>query len=155
MGFIRLETFINADPKTVFDLARNIDLHQISTKHTNEKAIAGKVSGLIELNETVTWQAKHFGVTQELTSRITEFDDGKYFVDEMENGIFKSIRHEHHFESVDGGTLMTDIFHYAAPLGVLGKLAEVLFLNKYLENLLIVRNGVIKGYAEKDLNNRY
>ena len=56
-----------------------------------------------------TWQAKHFGVTQKLTSRITEFDDGKYFVDEMEKGIFKSIRHEHHFKSVDGGTLMTEV----------------------------------------------
>lgn len=55
MGLIKLEIFINADLKTVFDLARNIDLHQISTKHTNEKAIAGRVSGLIELNiETIS-----------------------------------------------------------------------------------------------------
>jgi adenylyl- and sulfurtransferase ThiI len=41
MPVITLETYINADKQTVFDLARSIDLHQISTKHTNEKAIAG------------------------------------------------------------------------------------------------------------------
>jgi hypothetical protein len=51
-------------------------------------------------------------------------------------------------ESHTGGTLMTDIFDYKAPLGFLRKLAEILFLNKYLENLLIVRNNVIKDYAE-------
>ncbi len=71
MPIITLKTYVNADKQTVFDLARSIDLHQISTKHTNEKAIAGRLSGLIELNETVTWQARHFGITQKLTSKIT------------------------------------------------------------------------------------
>jgi hypothetical protein len=69
MPVIKLETHINADRQLVFDLARNIDLHQISTKHTNEKAIAGRTSGLIELNETVTWQASHFGLQELLNLR--------------------------------------------------------------------------------------
>ena len=60
MPTIYLSTFILATPEIVFDLSRNIDLHQISTKQTYEKVIAGKMSGLIELDESVTWRAKHF-----------------------------------------------------------------------------------------------
>ncbi|SDJ47902.1 hypothetical protein SAMN04487898_10339 [Pedobacter sp. ok626] len=148
MPRITLETYIDADKQTVFDLARNIDLHQISTKHTNEKAIAGRMSGLIELNETVTWQARHFGITQKLTSKITEFDSPDFFVDEMLSGVFKSIRHEHRFIEQGIGTLMIDTFDYVSPLGVLGRVADSLFLLSYLKDLLVKRNAVIKSYAE-------
>ncbi|MDR6781877.1 ligand-binding SRPBCC domain-containing protein [Pedobacter africanus] len=149
MPIVKLETDIKAPKAIVFDFARSIDLHQISTAHTNERAIAGRTSGLIELGETVTWEAKHFGVVQQLSSKITAMDVPDYFVDEMISGAFKSIRHEHIFEEKNGGTLMTDIFNYASPLGVLGKLADVLFLKRYLTRLLIQRNQVIKEHAEK------
>ena len=97
MELITLHTFINADIKTCFDLARNIDFHQESLQHSNEKAISGKTSGLIELGEFVTWEAKHFGFTHNLTSKITEFESPNYFVDEMVFGAFTSFRHEHIF----------------------------------------------------------
>lgn len=150
MPRITLETYIDADKQTVFDLARNIDLHQVSTKHTNEKAIAGRMSGLIELNETVTWQARHFGITQKLSSKITEFANPDFFVDEMLSGIFKSIRHEHRFIEQGTGTLMIDTFDYVSPLGILGKIADSLFLLSYLRDLLVKRNAVIKSYAESN-----
>ncbi len=51
---IELKTEIKADRSVVFDLSRSIDLHKISTKRTNEEAIAGKTSGLIGLGEIVT-----------------------------------------------------------------------------------------------------
>ena len=38
---------IKASIEIVFDLSRSIDLHILSTEQTNEKAIAGKTSGLI------------------------------------------------------------------------------------------------------------
>jgi ligand-binding SRPBCC domain-containing protein len=79
-------------------------LHKISTKHTNEEAIAGKTSGLIELNESVTWKAKHFGFYQLLTSKITEFENPDYFVDEMV-GAFKWFKHKHSFTTHDDKTL--------------------------------------------------
>ena len=98
MELITLHTFINADINTCFDLAPNIDFHQESLKHSNEKAISGKTSGLIKLGESVTWEAKHFGFAQILTSKITEFDTPNYFVDEMVSGAFKSFKHEHTFQ---------------------------------------------------------
>lgn len=148
MPLIELRTEIKASKKIVFDLSRSIDLHTISTKHTNEKAVAGKMKGVLELNESVTWKAKHFGLYQKLSSKITEFEYPNYFVDEMVSGAFKRFRHEHHFAEQNGLTLMTDFFDYEAPLGPFGKLADYLFLKRYMTDLLSVRNLTIKEFAE-------
>lgn len=148
MPVIKIVTYIEAPVKTVFDLARSIDLHKISTAHTKEEAIAGKTSGLIEMEETVTWKAKHFGFTQILTSKITAFDSPYCFTDEMVKGAFKGFKHDHIFEEQGMKTIMTDIFHYESPVGILGKLADVLFLKKYLKSFLKERISVIKEYAE-------
>ncbi len=150
MPIIRIETEINSNIKICFDLSRSIDLHKISTKQTNEKAISGKTSGLIKLNESVTWRAKHFGIYQRLTSKITEFEKPNYFVDEMVNGIFKKFKHEHKFISQNNKTLMIDIFDYESPFGILGKLADKLLVKQYMNKLLKERNRIIKEYAESN-----
>src|SRR5690606_7488254 len=100
MPKIELTTEINSSLEICFDLSRSIDFHSISTAKTKEKAIAGRTKGLITLNETVTWQATHFGIRQKLTSKITAFDSPNYFIDEQIKGIFKSIHHLHTFEKV-------------------------------------------------------
>ena len=151
MPEILLKTVIKAPADVCFDLARSIDLHKVSTAHTGEEAIAGKTEGLIELGESVTWRAKHFGVWQTLTSKVTAMERPYRFVDEMQKGAFKSFWHEHLFEENEGITTMTDRFIYTSPLGPLGNLADVLFLKAYMTNLLIVRNEVIKEYAEGGL----
>ena len=58
----------------VFDLSRSIDFHMESASKTQERAIEGKTCGLIELGETVTWEAVHFGVKQQLTTKITAME---------------------------------------------------------------------------------
>ncbi len=143
-----LRTQINAPIERCFDLARSIDLHLDTMKHTGERAIAGVTSGLIGLNETVTWKAKHFGVMMKLTSKITECSVPEIFADEMLAGPFKMMKHRHVFEQKDGYTLMTDEFVYESPLGILGKLADALFLRNYMQNLIEHRNRVIKQKAE-------
>ncbi len=150
MPRIVLETVIYAPLSIVFDLARSIDLHKISTAHTNEEAIAGKISGLIGMGESVTWRARHFGVWQRLTSEITAFDPPHYFVDEMKQGAFKGFRHEHLFEEKGGMTCMTDIFDYQSPFGIFGRMADNLFLEKYMRRLLEERNRIIKEFAEDE-----
>ncbi len=149
MAVIEIETIINSDIKTCFDLARNIDFHQDSLKDSNEKAIAGKTSGLIELGEWVSWEAKHLGFVQHLTSKITEFDAPNYFVDEMVFGIFKSFRHEHHFRESENKTLMIDKFFFESPYGIIGRFANWLFIKKYMYNLLKTRNAFLLKKAEE------
>ena len=151
MPVIKLETKINAPVEIVFDLSRSIDLHTKSTAKSNEKAIAGRTSGLINLGETVTWRAKHLGVRQTLTSKITAFDRPNHFRDSMQRGIFKRIDHDHFFEEIEAGkTLMRDCFDYDAPLRILGKVADHLFLESYMRRFLIERNRMIKEIAESE-----
>jgi ligand-binding SRPBCC domain-containing protein len=149
MPFIEINTFINAPIEKCFDLARSIDLHLDSMAKTKEKAIAGRTSGLIELGETVTWRAKHFWIWQNLTSKITAFNFPNSFTDEMITGVFKSFKHQHLFSPKNGGTLMVDIFEFESPLGIFGKLANILFLNNYMRKLLKSRNKLIKEIAEQ------
>jgi ligand-binding SRPBCC domain-containing protein len=148
MTTINLITKIKAPKKVVFDLARNIDVHQNSASKTNEKAIAGITSGLINLNETVTWKGKHFGIYLTHTSKITEMDLYDYFADEMVKGRFKSFKHEHSFMEKNGKTVMIDNLMYETPFGILGKLFDRLILKKHMTTFLETRNAVLKNLAE-------
>jgi ligand-binding SRPBCC domain-containing protein len=147
---IYLETYIEAPIERVFDLSRSIDLHQHSTRQTNEKAIAGRLSGLIEQGESVTWRAKHLGVYQQLSVTIPAMNRPHSFTDRMLRGAFASMQHEHLFAVKGSGTRMTDILNFAAPLGILGRLAEWLFLKKYMTRFLLIRNETIKTAAESE-----
>jgi ligand-binding SRPBCC domain-containing protein len=148
MAHIFLQTKINAPIEMCFNLSRSIDLHLESTSETDEQAIGGVTSGLIGLNETVTWKAKHLGVWQTLTSKITEYHYPEFFVDEMVTGAFKSMRHEHRFKTFENATLMEDNFSFQSPLGIIGLAVDKLFLASYLKGFLEKRNSVIKEYAE-------
>ena len=150
MPAIELQTNIHADIEICFDLSRSIDLHKISTAHTNEKAIDGTTHGLINLNEFVTWQARHFGITQKLTSKITVYGRPFDFRDEQQKGPFKYIMHDHYFETHDDKVIMKDIFNFGSPYGFLGAAFDKMVLTNYLKKLLITRNKIIKEYAETE-----
>ena len=151
MPVITLRTLIHAPIERCFDLSRDIDLHIRSTAQTGEVAVAGVTTGLISLGEEVTWEARHFGVRQRLTTRITAYDRPAYFRDSQVRGAFKRFDHDHRFETLStGATLMRDIFDYESPLGLLGILADHVFLENYMRSLLKRRNSVLKEVAESD-----
>jgi len=148
MTTIKLITKIKASQQTVFDVSRNIDIHQKSASKSKEKAIAGVTTGLINLNETVTWRGKHFGFYLTHKSRITAMIFYNYFTDEMEEGKFKSFKHEHFFEENNGITIMTDKLQYETPFGIFGKLFDFFLLKNHLTNFLLHRNNILKEIAE-------
>jgi len=152
MSTIHLTTIINADVHKVFDLARDIDLHQKSTFKTNEIAIAGRTSGLIEKGETVTWRAKHLGFYQAHTSKITEMQKPHQFTDVMSEGTFKSFKYQHIFKTNANKTIMIDILEFESPFGIIGKLFNKFFLKNYMKNFLLERNRLIKMTAENNKN---
>lgn len=149
MTTIHLTTEIKASIETVFNNARDIDLHQQSASQTHEKAIAGRTFGLIGIGETVTWKGKHFGIYLQHQSVITEMDFYTYFVDEQLKGNFKSFKHQHFFEEKNGVTIMQDILEYETPFGIFGKMFDVLFLKRHLVKFLLYRNEVLKAFSEK------
>ncbi|MFD0678882.1 MULTISPECIES: SRPBCC family protein [unclassified Paenibacillus] len=151
MPVIKMAVHIQAPVQVCFDLARSIDIHMKSASQTQEKAIAGRLSGLIELNETVTWEAVHFGIKQRLTAKITEFDSPHRFVDELVSGAFQRFWHEHLFISQDNGTLMIDTFNYTSPFGIIGRAADAIFLKRYMLSFLTKRNEFVKKCAEEQV----
>ena len=150
MACIHIQTDIHAPVERVFDLARSIDAHVASAGHSSERAIAGRTSGLLELDESVTWEACHFGIRQHLTVKRVERHPPHRFEDHMISGPFASMRHIHAFHPHQGGTRMQDEFHFTAPLGILGRCAERLFLTRHLQRFLTTRNQELKTMAESD-----
>jgi len=150
-------TLINAPITRCFDLSRSIEVHVLGNVHFGEQAIAlshesaGQTSGLMALGDRVAWQARHFGIRQRLTSQITEFDPPHAFQDTMLSGAFAFMQHDHFFRQLPNGlTYMRDVFRYAAPLPILGLIAERLVLDAYMSNLLRERNAIIKQVAESN-----
>ena len=158
MIFLEEHTTIHAPIERCFDLARSVEVHLLSNVHSGEQALAtgGITSGLVGLNGRVTWRARHFGVWQDLTSRTTELRAPEFFQVTMIRGIFRAMQADHLFRTLPhGGTEMVDHFRIAAPLPVLGLIAEKLFLRRYMRTLLLERNAVIKRVAESDEWRRY
>jgi ligand-binding SRPBCC domain-containing protein len=155
MPVIELSTLILAPRERVFDLARSIDAHQDSTGGTEERAVAGVTKGLIGMNGEVTWEARHFGVRQSLTVRVTAFDRPSHFQDVMISGAFKSMAHDHSFAEHPAGTLMSDHFEFRSPLGILGAIVDRLFLVCYMRRFIVRRNEILKQLAESTEWSRY
>ncbi|MEQ1605968.1 MAG: SRPBCC family protein [Pyrinomonadaceae bacterium] len=149
MPQIVLETFINALAETCFDLMRDIRIHTETTANTNEKAVAGMTDGRIGLGQTVTFEGTHFGIRQRLTVKVVEFERPRLFVDEMIEGTFKSFKHIHEFSAQGCGTLMRDTLIWTSPFGILGRVVDILLLERHLRRLVSNRNAMLKQIAEK------
>ena len=124
-----------------------------SMEDTGERAVSGVTSGLLGANQEVTWHARHLGIWQHLTSRMTAFEPPRHFRDSMVRGAFKCFDHDHYFERTgpdDAWTRMRDEFSFDSPLGPLGHFANVLFLTRYMRGFLRRRNVHLREVAEDD-----
>src|SRR5690606_2623789 len=148
MPRIELSTEISSSVQICFDLSRSVDLHKLSTAKTNEEAVAGKTSGLLDLNETVTWRATHFFIRQNLTTKITALQSPIYFVDKQLNEIFKSLRQQHIFTPDADKVIRTHIGDCESPAGILGQLFNRLVLTRCWPEYLMARNRIITRVAE-------
>lgn len=146
---------IDAPIDRCFDLARSVEVHLRNNSHSGESTIAvpgdprAQSSGLVGMGEQITWRARHLGVRQTLTTRITAFNPPASFQDTMLPGAFHSMQHDHFFRALARGrTEMTDILRVAAPIPVLGRIAEHFVLRHYMRMLLLERSAVVKQVAE-------
>jgi len=152
---IELTTKVHAPIERIFDLARSVELHMDSTAQTSEHAVAGVMSGLMALGDEVTWRARHFGVWQHLTSRITMFERPFHFRDSMVRGAFRRLDHDHFFAQQGEITVMRDVFDFKSPFGILGRAVDRFFLTDYMKRFLLTRCTVIKTVAETEQWRRY
>lgn len=78
-------------------------------------------------------------IKMDWVTEITYIKDQRYFIDEQRFGPYALWHHEHHFEEHDGGTLMTDILHYKVPYGIIGTIADAIFVNNKVEAIFTYR----------------
>lgn len=141
MPRIILEILINADPQVCFDLVRDHRLHE-----TTRTRVTGRGT---ELGELITFESSFLGVKQRLTVEVVEIERPRIIVDQMRQGVFEKFRHVHEFFSRDGGTLMKDTLEWTLPFGILGKLADILFIERRMTRVVFERNRRLKVLAEK------
>ncbi|MCW2932699.1 MAG: cyclase [Actinomycetia bacterium] len=148
MRSFRLETAIAAPVGDCFELSLSVDAHAASMRAAGERAVGGVTSGVMGPGDTVTWQARHFGIVFRMTSAITEYAYPSRFVDEQQAGPFRQWWHEHTFAAADGRTCMVDVVEFRSPLGLAGAMADRLVLGRYMPRLLRQRNAWLKAALE-------
>jgi ligand-binding SRPBCC domain-containing protein len=131
---LETQQLIPADLDTVwafFATPRNLneitppDLHFTFVRGGDEPMYAGQI---IEYRVTVFPYISTRWVTQ-----ITHVEPRRRFIDEQRVGPYRLWIHEHRFEPVEGGVLMTDRVTYALPFGPLGRLVHRMFVRRRLE----------------------
>lgn len=79
-------------------------------------------------------------------TEITHIRENEFFVDEQRKGPYNIWHHEHHFKSVEGGVMMTDIVHYDIGKSILGWIAGKLFVDKKVREIFEYRYKTLETY---------
>jgi ligand-binding SRPBCC domain-containing protein len=150
MPLIHLTTFIAAPVDRVFDLSRSIELHKHTMKKFEEKPVAGRISGLMQPGDKITWRGKHLLKRRVWINSIAALEKPFTFIYEQMQGDFKQMKHELFFKECSNGTLLIDQFSFECSYGRLGEWFTNLYLTKYINSLLEQRNETIKRVAESN-----
>lgn len=104
---------------------------KVISKHHGDRMYAGQ---LIEYKVRPVAGIPVYWMTE-----ITQVKDRVYFIDEQRFGPYTLWHHQHHFKEIPGGVEMTDIVHYKNPLGILGRIANMLFVKNKLKTIFDFR----------------
>jgi ligand-binding SRPBCC domain-containing protein len=148
MGRVVIETAIQAPQELCFDLARDVSVYARHASKPERVVAPGRLTGLLEQNERVTYEARHLGVTRRLTVQMVEFAPPERFLDEQIHGPFVWMQHLHEFEEDGPQTLMRDTMHWKMPYGILGRLLDGLVVTRYVRQWVADHAGQLKRRAE-------
>lgn len=79
-------------------------------------------------------------------TEITQVNEPYYFVDDQRSGPYALWHHQHLFQTVDGGVEMTDDLHYAIPFGILGRVANALFVEREVNGIFDYRFDILQSH---------
>lgn len=79
------------------------------------------------------------GIKLRWTTEITVVKDREYFIDEQRFGPYVLWHHKHFFEPTEKGVKMTDVVHYALPLGFIGQIMNGLVVKNKLKEIFDYR----------------
>lgn len=79
------------------------------------------------------------GIKLNWMTEITIVKENNYFIDEQRFGPYSLWHHKHFFEATPNGTKMTDVVHYALPLGFIGRIMNALVVKNELKTIFEYR----------------
>jgi ligand-binding SRPBCC domain-containing protein len=85
-----------------------------------------------------------FNIPVKWVTEITQVKEPFYFVDEQRSGPYAIWHHEHHFEQVENGVMMTDRLFYKVPLGPFGNLLDRLLIHRRVSGIFEFRENYLK-----------
>lgn len=138
---------INAPIDRCFLLSTSIELVQRTIGLT---PVSGKTSGLIVDGDQLVWRGWKFGVPAMHETLITGYDRPVFFQDTMGRGRFSRFQHDHHFQEIDGHTVLWDIVRFSLPLGAPGRMVGKLVVVPHVLKLMMARFELIRQLAEGD-----
>jgi ligand-binding SRPBCC domain-containing protein len=109
---------------------------QVTSNNGNEKMYSGMI---------ITYKVSPLlGIKLNWMTEITQVEEGEYFVDEQRIGPYSMWHHQHKIEPIEGGVLMTDIVTYQPPMGILGVIANSIFIKNQLREIFDFRNVALE-----------
>ena len=136
---------VQAPIERCFLLSTNVELVR---QTIGLEPVEGKTSGLVVANDRLLWRGWKFGLPARHETLITRYDRPIFFQDTMGKGMFQSFQHDHHFEEVDGYTLLRDVVRFTLPLGFAGQTVGRLIVVPHVLGLLERRLALLKRLAE-------
>lgn len=142
---LEFKQFVPRDLDTVWDFFSSpANLNAITPDDMNFE-ILGNVPKKMYPGLFISYKVRPLlNIPLDWTTEITHVEDKKYFVDEQRIGPYNIWHHEHHFEEVEGGVMMTDILHYDIGKSFLGSIAGALFVHKRVAQIFSFREEKLK-----------
>jgi ligand-binding SRPBCC domain-containing protein len=142
---IQHEQILHTSMEKAWDFfSRAENLAEITPSYMRFDITSAPPDGPVYAGQIITYVLRPvLGIPVRWMTEITHVKDGSYFVDEQRQGPYALWHHQHHFTQVEGGVKMTDLVHYALPLGPLGRLAGALFVHRQLRDIFRYRQEKI------------
>jgi ligand-binding SRPBCC domain-containing protein len=145
----RRQQLIDRPIEDVFDFfASAVNLQEVTPDALDFKFLDPPPEGL-QIGTRVRYRLRISGIPVTWVTRITEWDPPHGFADLQEQGPYRLWRHRHSFREIDRvRTLMTDEVEYKVPLGFLGELVRVLYVDAQLKQVFDFRERAFAALLE-------
>ena len=144
------QLYIDRPPEVVFAFHADLANHpRTSPPRTREQVVQGLGEPLRE-GARVVFRARHGGRWRRLEAEIVEWNPPASFVSRQVRGPFRTWTHRHAFRPFQRGTLLTDQIEYRLPYGLLGRIADRLWIGKHLDRFFAYRQNAAKIFLEQE-----
>jgi len=127
-----------------------VNLALITPKRLNFQIVSISGEGPVHEGQIIQYRITVLPfVRMRWKTEITEVIEHRSFTDIQRKGPYAYWSHKHIFAKVEGGVEMTDELEYAIPLGLLGRLANFLFVGREVKDIFKYRFKVLNQYFNK------